>query len=49
MGGTNFTVGSLEGLQKYLEDWEIAFYWHKKTEFLDIANNKRKTEFLDIC
>ena len=37
MGGTNFTVRSLEGLQKYLKDGGIAFYWHKKPEFLDIC------------
>ena len=37
MGGTNFTVKSLEGLQKYLKDGGIAFYWHKKSEVLDIC------------
>ena len=33
MGGTNFTIRSLEGLQKYFKDGGIAFYCHKKPEF----------------
>ena len=37
MGGTNFTIESLEGLQKYLKDGSAAFYWHKKPEILDIC------------
>ena len=43
MGGTNFTIRSLEGLQKYLKEGGIAFYLHKKPELLDslFANNER--------
>ena len=52
MGGTNFTVRSLEGLQKYLKDGGIAFYGHKKPEFLDICYQReawnRSTNRIDF-
>ena len=44
MGGTNFTVRHLEGLQKYLkdgktEDWHFTYI--KSQNFWIFANNER--------